>query len=70
MINTKFTFTIKSDKDGNLNIGLKRKDVAIIGNKKTKQEEDFLVYAEKLLQAVIKNGFGLQGDEDGKQFSK
>ena len=67
MINTKIVFTIKTDKDGNVNLGYSRKNVA---KPKTEQEENFLKYVEMLIKTTLSHGLGLKGGEDGNEMGK
>ena len=67
MINTKIVFTIKTDKDGNVNLAYSRKNVA---KPKTEQEEKFLKYVEMLINTTLSHGLGLKGDEDGNKISE
>lgn len=67
MINTKILFTIKTDKNGNVNVAYSRKDVR---KPNSEQEERFLKYVELLIKNTLEHGLGIKGEDDGGNTAK
>lgn len=67
MINTKIVFSIKTNKDGNIDLSYSKKNVA---KPKTEQEENFIKYVEMLVKTTLEHGLGLKGDDNGNETGK